>query len=151
MKIYAPYTEWKTEINDLSIFEEFLKESTDTSGTGRYTRYKGRISPTDFVIERNLDHQNANRPQIHGVIESNSSGKTELTLTIQSKKLLLYFFLVFAAAITLIAIIQLNPFALFGILIVAFWLWLMGLIFHQIELGKTKLEVEFLLEKAQSL
>lgn len=150
MTIYPPYKKWKTVINDPLKFEQFLKDNIDSCNTGRYTKYQGKLSSSDFFIERKLTHFNGNRPQIRGVIERNSNDEQELTLTIESRKTLLYIVLVFSVVIMLTSILKLNPLVLVLILPLAIWFWFVGLILHQIELRKTKLEIELILQNACS-
>jgi hypothetical protein len=150
MKLYPPYSEITAEVRNPQKFMQFLKENTDSCHTGRPTRYKGDFNSNGFIIERNLNTYNTSRPQIHGVMNTNPSGVIQLSISIQSRKTIFYFASVFSVLLVLMAIVQLNPSILLFVPIPVIWFWVVGLVLHQIELGKTKLEVDFLLDKAKS-
>ena len=148
MTIYPPYTKWKTIIKEPSKFDLFLKQNIDTIDSETSFKYKGKLSLSNFLIERKLGYYNTNRPQIQGVINQNSKGEQELTLSIKSKNNILFPPIVLSGIILLTSIFRQKPIVLIAIPIVIFWFWLIGLILHQIELKKTKLEIKLILENA---
>lgn len=150
MTIYPPYKKWKTVIKDPAKFNEFLKTNIDSCDTGRYTKYQGKLSSSDFLIERKLSHYNTNRPQIRGEIKRNPNNEHELTLSIESRKTIFYIVLIFSVIMVLTAIFRQNALVLIGVPVVVFWFWFVGLILHRIELRKTKLEIELILQNACS-
>ncbi len=148
MIIYPPYKKWKTVINDPVEFEQYLADSIETNCTNYKAKYKGRLSSSEFIIERKLHHHNFNRPQIRGIITCNSNNEQELTLTIESRKSLLYVVSVFSIIIGLTSIFRQDVIVLMVIPIIALWFWFVGLILHLLEIRKTKLEIVLILENA---
>lgn len=142
MKLYPPYNNWEVEIQNLEEFQKYLKKNIESGSL------KGKISQTDFQVERKLVYYNTGRPQIKGIIEASPIGKAKLSLSIVSRNTFLYVLGFFAIMMSITAISQSNPIVLIGIPIAGIWFYIIGLILHNIEIRKTKIELERILKKA---
>ncbi|WP_117885720.1 hypothetical protein [Aureibaculum luteum] len=149
MKLYPPYKNWKTEIRNPDKFLQFLVENIETNNSKHSAPYKGKLSVNEFLVERKLVHYNTARPQIKGIIKISDNGKQIIVLTIESRKYLLYIVSVFAIIMSATAILRSNFLVLLGIPITAIWFYIVGLILHNIELKKTKVELNRIMEKAE--
>ena len=148
MRIYPPYNKWKTEIRNPKKFHQFLMENIETNNTNHIAKLKGKLNENGFFVERKLVHNNSARPQIKGVIKTSQNGKQTLTLSIESKKHLLYIVGVFTIIMSFTAISRSTPLMLIGIPIAGVWFYIIGIILFNMELKKTKALLSKIIEKA---
>ena len=148
MKLYPPYTKWKVEVLNPENFHQFLLENIESNNSNHLANLKGKLNKDEFFVERRFGNSNTARPQIKGIIETSNIGKQTLILSIESKKNLLYIVSFFAIIMSITAILRSNPLVLIGIPITAIWFYIIGFILHNLELKKTRIELNRILEKA---
>lgn len=149
MKIYPPYKTWKVTITNPEKFKQYLLENIEYNNSNHNAVLKGKFQGNKFIVERKLFYYNTNRPQIKGVIETLNEGKQVLSLSIESSNSLLYIVSAFSILIIITAVFQVKPFVLFGIPVMVVWFYIGGLILHNIELKKTKAELNKIIQQAR--
>ena len=150
MKLFPPYKNYKIEIHNPDKFRQYLEESIEYNNTNHSASLEGTLGKDYFFVQRKLFNSNTFRPQIKGVIKTSTDGKQTLIMSIESKKHLLYLVITIASILVFTAIIRSKPLVLIGIPITMLWFYILGFIFHNIELTKTKAELDSIMETASS-
>lgn len=150
MRIYPPFKQWKTEIKNSESFFQFLKENIETNNSNHKAVLKGKLNEKEFLVERKLFSNNTARPQIKGEIIRSKEGGQVLNISIERHKVFFYFMAIICLLIIILSVFNSLIFALIIIPVFLAWFYLTGFILHSLELGKTKIELFKILEKAKN-
>ena len=149
MRLYPPFTKTLIEIKDIIEFKEYLNKTVETNNTNHSARLRGKITDSGFKVEKKLHYYNAWRPKIVGKY-GKANGKDSLTLHLELGNLIPISIAVFLFFIIVTGIIKKSLYAVPIILTVIIFFYIMGLIFYQIDLKKTKHEINHIIEKART-
>jgi hypothetical protein len=150
MQLYPPFRKKIIPIKDLEAFNGFLNNNIEFHNTNHKAPLIGKLSKNTFCAQSKMTPKNHYRPSIQGVIHTNQDGRSTLTIFISSPKNFTKLIIAIIIALTLTAIINLDPFVLIAIPAITFSFWLFGSILHQTGLMKAKEEMERISKQAYS-